>query len=163
MTGSPLTLAASVSAALPEASANGSYRWSGSDWPEKRNAWSLGAGVSVPLFAGGRLAANLGAARSSLSSAQADLKNVSDEVYLAAEDFFLAWREARAYMDVAKSSLDAAQARAWLVRKQYLAGQASYFEWRNVEEQLISEQNQYLSAGRGLAVAHAAFLQSIGE
>jgi len=151
------------SAALPEASANGSYRWSGSDWPEKRNAWSLGAGVSVPLFAGGRLAANLGAARSSLSSAQADLKNVSDEVYLAAEDFFLAWREARAYMDVAKSSLDAAQARAWLVRKQYLAGQASYFEWRNVEEQLISEQNQYLSAGRGLAVAHAAFLQSIGE
>ncbi|MDD2804760.1 MAG: TolC family protein [Elusimicrobiales bacterium] len=151
------------SAALPEASANGSYRWSGSDWPEKRNSWSLGAGVTVPLFAGGRLAANRGAARSSLSSAEADLKNASDEVYLAAEDAFLAWREARAYLDVAKSSLEAAQARAWLVRKQYLAGQASYFEWRNVEEQIISEQNQYLSAGRGLAVSHAAFVQAIGE
>jgi len=151
------------SATKPEASANGSYRWSGLDWPEKRSAWSLGAGVTVPLFAGGRLAANLSAARSSLASAEADLKNAADEVYLAAEEAFLAWREARSYQDAAKSSLDAAQARAWLVRKQYLAGQASYFEWRGVEEQLISEQNQYLSAGRGLAVAHAAFLQSIGE
>lgn len=151
------------SAVLPEASANGSYRWSGSEWPEKRNAWSLGASVSVPLFAGGRLSANLGSARASLRSAEADLKNASDEVYLAAEEAFLAWREARSYLDAADSSLGAAQARAWLVRKQYLAGQASYFEWRGVEEQLISEQNQRLSAGRGLAVAHAAFLQSIGE
>ena len=64
---------------------------------------------------------------------------------------------------MAKSSLDAAEARAWLVRKQYLAGQSSYFEWRNVEEQLISEQNQYLAAGRGLIVSHAAFVQSLGE
>jgi len=151
------------SAVLPEASANGSYRWSGTDWPEKRSGWSLGASLSLPLFAGGRLSANLNAARSSLSSSEAGLKNASDEVYLNAEDSFLAWREARAYLDVAKSSLDAAQARAWLVRKQYLAGQASYFEWRNVEEQFIAEQNQYLSAGRGLAVSHAAFAQAIGE
>ena len=150
-------------ARLPDAKATGSYKWAGDSWPTAPNNWSLGASVSVPLFTGGRLAADAEAAGSARRAAEAALKNARDEVFLNAEDAFLAWREARAYLDVAKSSLDAAGARAWLVRKQYLAGQASYFEWRNVEEQLISEQNQYLSAGRGLAVSHAAFIQSVGE
>ncbi|MCX5790944.1 MAG: TolC family protein, partial [Elusimicrobia bacterium] len=96
-------------------------------------------------------------------AAEFGLKNVSDEVYLNAEEAFFAWREAGAYMNVAKSSLDAAEARAWLVRKQYLAGQASYFEWRNVEDQFITGQNQYLAAGRGLILSHAAFVRAIGE
>jgi len=154
---------AARSAVLPDASANGSYRWNGSDWPTAPNSWALGASLSLPLFSGGRLSSNLAAARTALRSSEADLKNASDEVYLNFEDAFLSWREAGAYMDVAKSSLDAAEARAWLVRKQYLAGQTSYFEWRNVEEQLITEQNQYLAAGRALIVSHAAFTQALGE
>ncbi|HNW45043.1 MAG TPA: TolC family protein [Elusimicrobiales bacterium] len=151
------------SAVLPEASANGNYRWNGSDWPSSLNSWGLGASVSLPLFSGGRLSANLAAANTARLAADQEMKNASDEVYLAAEDAWLAWREARSYMDVAKSSLDAAEARAWLVRKQYLAGQTSYFEWRNVEEQFISEQNQYLAAQRGLILGHAAFAQALGE
>jgi len=157
------SLDSSAGARLPEASANGSYRWSGTDWPEKTSAWSLGASVSLPLFSGGRLAANQASARAALRSSEEDLKNASDEVFLNAEDAFLAWREAWAYLDVVKSSLEAAEARAWLVRTQYLSGQASYFEWRGVEEQLISGQNQYLAAGRALALSRAAFAQAIGD
>lgn len=156
-------LDSSSGARLPEASANGSYRWSGTDWPEKASAWSLGASVSLPLFSGGRLAANQASARAALRSSEEDLKNAADEVALSAEDAFLAWREAWAYLDVVKSSLEAAEARAWLVRTQYLAGQSSYFEWRGVEEQLISGQNQYLAAGRGLALSRAAAAQAIGD
>lgn len=148
---------------LPEASANGSYRWSGTDWPDRGSAWSLGASVNLPLFAGGRLSANVSAAGAALAAAEAGLKNSFDEVYLAAEDAFLSWREAYAWLDVAKSSLDAAEARAWLVRKQYLAGQTSYFEWRTVEDSLITVQNDYLSAGRALALAHASFVRALGE
>jgi outer membrane protein TolC len=150
-------------ARLPDASATGSYHWGGSDWPAALNSWSLGASLSLPLFSGGRLSSNLSAAKAALRSSEADLRNAEDEVHLNAEDAFLSWREASSYMGVAKSSLDAAEARAWLVRKQYLAGQASYFEWRNVEEQLISEQNQYLAANRGLITSHAAFVQALGD
>jgi len=153
----------SKSAMLPSASASGNYSWAGTDLANPANSWSLGASLSLPLFEGGRLRSDLAAARSSLRSAEASLKDADDEVGLNAEDAFLSWREARAYLDVARSSLDASEARAWLVRKQYLAGQSSYFEWRNVEEQLISEQNQYLAAGRGLSVSYAAFTQAIGE
>ena len=151
------------SAILPTASASGSYKWFGNDFPTTSNRWSLGASVSLPLFSGGQLTAGLDAAKARSRSSDADLKNVSDAVYLAAEDTFLAWREARAFLDAAKSTLDAGEARAWLVRKQYLAGQSTYFEWRSVEEELISEQNQYLAAEHGLSVSHAAFVQALGE
>jgi outer membrane protein TolC len=101
--------------------------------------------------------------KAALLETEAALKNSSDEVYLSAEDAFLSWREAYAWLDVAGSSLGAAEARAWLVRKQYLAGQTSYFEWRTVEDSLITVQNDYLSAGRALALAHAAFVRALGE
>ncbi|MDA8131498.1 MAG: TolC family protein [Elusimicrobia bacterium] len=150
-------------ARLPEAYANGSYGWNGTDWPRRDSSWAVGASLSLPLFTGGRLSAGTKAARSALASAEASLRDATDDVQLKAEDALLAWIEAWDYLGVAKSSLDASEARAWLVRKQYLAGQSSYFEWRNVEEQLISEQNQYLAAGRSLAVSAAAFGQAIGE
>lgn len=153
----------SKSAFLPEASAGGRYTWSGSDWPEKTGNWSAGVSLSLPLFTSGKLSADLGSARADRSRAEASLKNSRDEVYLNAEDAFLSLRQAWSCVDVVKSSLEAANARAWLLRKQYLAGQASYFEWRNVEEQFIGAENQLLSARRDLAAAQAAFLKALGE
>ena len=153
----------SKSAFLPEASASGRYGWSGSDWPDKTKSWSAGVSLSLPLFTGGKLSANLDSARADKARAEASLKDTADEVYLNAEDAFLSLRQAWSYLDVVQSSLEAANARAWLLRKQYLAGQASYFEWRNVEEQFIGAENQLLSARRNLAAAHAAFLRALGE
>jgi outer membrane protein len=153
----------SVSGFLPEASANGKYTWSGTNWPDKTKSWSAGASLSLPLFASGKLLADLASSKAGRASAEAALKDSRDEVFINAEDAFLAWRQARAYTDVVKTSLEAANARAWLLRKQYLAGQASYFEWRNVEDQLISSENQLLQAKRDLMVSHAAFINSLGE
>lgn len=153
----------SVSGFLPEASANGKYNWSGSDWPDKSKSWSAGASLSLPLFASGKLSADLASSKADRARAEASLKDSREEVFLNAEDAFLAWRQARAYTDVVKTSLEAANARAWLLRKQYLAGQASYFEWRNVEDQLINSENQLLQAKRDLMVSHAAFVNSLGE
>jgi len=153
----------SKSGFLPEAAASGRYTWSGSDWPDKTKNWSAGVSLSLPLFTSGKLSADLAGARADKARAEASLKDARDEVYLNAEDFFLSLRQAWSFIDVAKTSLDSANARAWLLRKQYLAGQASYFEWRNVEEQLIGAENQLLSARRDLAAAHAAFVKSLGE
>lgn len=153
----------SKSGFLPEAGASGNYTWGGSDRPDRNRNWSAGVNLSLPLFTSGKLSADLDAARADRALAGASLKNTRDEVYITAEDAFLSWRQAWSFMDVVKASLESAAARAWLLRKQYLAGQASYFEWRNVEDQLISAENQLLSAKRDLAAAHAAFINSLGE
>jgi outer membrane protein TolC len=148
---------------LPSVKAGAAYLWTGTDWPSSPNNWNAGVSLSLPLFSSGKLTAGLDAAGKAAAAAQADYRDARDAVFLNAEDAFLAWREARSYLDVARSSLDAAEARAWLVRKQYLAGQSSYFEWRTVEEELITEKNQYLAAQLGLVTAHAAFAQASGE
>ena len=153
----------SVSGFLPEASANGKYSWSGSDWPDKAKSWSAGASLSLPLFTSGKLSSDLTSSKADKARAEASLKDNRDEVFLNFEDAFFAWRQAWSYMDVVKISLEAANARSWMLRKQYLSGQASYFEWRNVEDQLISAENQLLSAKRDLSIAHAAFINSLGE
>ena len=153
----------SESGFLPEADASGKYTWGGSDWPDRKKSWSAGISVSLPLFTGGKLTADLESARADTMRSEAALKDARDEVYITAEDAFLSWRQAWSFMDVVKASLDSASARAWLLRKQYLAGAASYFEWRNVEDQLITVENQLLSAKRGLAASHAAFVKSLGE
>lgn len=154
---------AAQSAILPSVKAGAAYLWSGTDWPASPNSWNAGVSLSLPLFSSGNLSSSLSAAGKAVSAAEADYRNAHDEVYLKAEDAYLAWREARSYLDVAKSSLDASEARAWLVRKQYLAGQSSYFEWRSVEEELIAQKNQYLAAQLGLITAYAAFAQASGE
>ena len=138
----------SVSSFLPEASANGRYNWSGSDWPDKTRSWSAGASLSLPLFASGRLLSDLTSSKADRARAEASLKDNRDAVFLNAEDAFLAWRQARAYTDVVRTPLEAASARVWLLRKQYLARQASSFGWRNVENQLISSENQHLQSDR---------------
>jgi outer membrane protein TolC len=153
----------SVSGMLPDASANGRYSWAGSDWPDKTKNWSAGVSLSLPLFNGGKLPADLAASKADKARAEASLKNIREEVSLNAENAFLSWRQAWLYIDVSKSSLEAANARAWLVRRQYIAGQTSYFEWRNVEDQLVAAENQALAARRDLAVAYAAFLNALGE
>ncbi|MFA6433425.1 MAG: TolC family protein [Elusimicrobiales bacterium] len=153
----------SKSGFLPRVDADGNYTWSGADWPDKNTNWSAGIGLSLPLFAGGKLSADLASARADSAGAEAAFKDAKDEVYLAAEDAFLSWRTAWSFTDVARTSLESSEARAWLLRKQYLAGRASYFEWRNVEDQLISAENQLLAARRDLAAAHAAFIRSLGE
>ena len=153
----------SKSGFLPEAGASGNYTWQGSDWPDRNKSWSAGVSLSLPLFSGGKLTADLDSARADRARSEALLKDARDDVYMTAEDAFLSWRQAWSFMEVVKTSLEAASARAWLLRKQYLAGAASYFEWRNVEDQLISVENQLLSAKRGLAASHAAFVKSLGE
>jgi len=153
----------SKSGFLPEADANGKYTWDGSDWHDRNKNWSAGISLSLPLFTGGKLTADLESARAEKIRSEASLKDARDEVYITAEDAFLSWRQAWSFMDVIKASLESASARAWLLRKQYLAGAASYFEWRNVEDQLITVENQLLSAKRDLAVSHAAFVKALGE
>ncbi len=69
---SAAALAGAKGARLPDASASGSYRWSGGDWPASLNSWSLGASLSLPLFSGGRLSAGLAAAKTALRAAMLD-------------------------------------------------------------------------------------------
>jgi len=146
----------------PTAKLFGEYNLNGSRWPDGLNNWALGVSVNWPLFAGGKNKANLRAGMETLRKADTEILKTRDELYITAEDDFLSWREAASYLDVTDSMLEAVKERAWLVHRQYLSGEVTYFEWRDVETQLADNQKNKLSAEKQLADAYTAFVKSVG-
>ncbi len=148
---------------LPRITADAYYGYSGADWPSFKSSRKAGASLSVPLFSSGRIKAQKKAAALELESADLQLKNLSEDLYIKAEDACGDLRQALGYVGVAETALEAARLRAWLVRKQYLSGQTSYFEWRSVEDSLIEAETAMVQAESSAYSAYAAFLKSVGE
>jgi outer membrane protein TolC len=136
----------------------GSTKWGLQD---KNWQWTLG--ISFPFFTGGSTAAQWQSAKLALSRLEVDKASAKDALWVEAEDSFLSWSESAAFLDVADTTLKASESRAWLVKSQYATGQTTYFEWRNVEEQLVSVQKQMLAARRDLILAHARFEKAMGR
>ncbi len=147
---------------LPTASARGNYNWNGYNWPDSIPGWSAGVGISWPLFTSGKNTSSIKSAKANQKRTSVQLKDLKDDIYLKAEDAFLSWRLANSYVEVVKSSLEAISARAWLVNKQYLTGQVSYFEWTSSEDRLINSQKQLLTAKKSISISYVAFLNSLG-
>ena len=148
---------------LPTAAATVNYNKTGYDWPNIANYWTYGVNLNWSIFSGGKTASDIRSAEADASRARTEINRIHEDIYLNAEDGFMVWREAGAYVAVAQSLLDASSARAWLLHNQYLSGQASYFEWRDAESQFINYQKQLLSAKNDMAKSYAAFLQALGK
>ena len=154
--------AAARSSFLPTANASANYSWNGYNWPDNDKNWNYGLNLNWSLFSGGGDKAKVRAGELTVAQAEVETRKTADELYVAAEEAFLSWKESFAYIDVIRDSLEASGERSWLVHNQYLSGQAGYFEWRDVENQLVNYQNKMLSAKLDLAVTYSAFLKSLG-
>jgi outer membrane protein TolC len=158
------SVAGARSGFFPTADLDTAYNKVGSSrWGLQDRNWSWTLGIKLPFFSGGRTRADTLAAQAELRKLQAEKSEAKDKLWIEAQDSLFAWREAAQWLDVADVSLKAAEARAWLVQSQYSTGQTTYFEWRNVEEQLISVKRQALAARRDLIIAHARFEKAMGR
>ncbi|MFA5137729.1 MAG: TolC family protein [Elusimicrobiota bacterium] len=158
------SLASARSGFFPTADLDTSYNKVGSSkWGLQDRNWSWSVGLRLPFFSGGRTRADTLAAQAELRRLQVEKSGAKDGLWVEAQDSLFAWREAAKWMDVADVSLKASEARAWLVQNQYSTGQATYFEWRNVEEQLVSVKRQALAAKRDLIIARARFDKAMGR
>lgn len=149
--------------AMPRLSADAYYGYAGRNISSADSSRRAGITITLPLFSSGKIASQKKAAQFSFESAGLEMENLKDDLYIKAEDAYMQWRQAYAYLEVAQSSLEASRLRAWLVRKQYLSGQSAYFEWRSVEDALIESEHARVKADSSAYSAYAAFLKSIGE
>ncbi|MBI4679249.1 MAG: TolC family protein [Elusimicrobia bacterium] len=132
-------------------------------WGLQDNNWQWALGIKFPFFSGGRTVADIRSATAEIRKLDAEKSNAKGDLWIEAEDSFFSWEETAAWLDVAEAALKASESRAWLVGNQYATGQAAYFEWRNVEDQLVNVQKQLLAARRDLIIAHARFEKAMGR
>jgi outer membrane protein TolC len=112
---------------LPIVSASGGYIWSNFDFPLV-SRWNAGLTVSIPIFQGFAINAQVDQARAGLELAQANLEVTREAVTLDLEQNFLSLKEASERIGATSKLVEQAAEALNLAEKQYAAGVASPIE-----------------------------------
>jgi outer membrane protein TolC len=110
------------------------------------NVWSLAADLLAPLFQGGRLRAQVAAARAQLAEALAAYRDLVLESFLEVETALAQDRFYAAEVEAALALLQQAEAAARLARDRYGAGLTDLLALLEAERQRLEAAAQALNA-----------------
>ncbi len=147
---------------FPKVYLDGSLGKTNDDWPPRKEEWSAGLSVSLPLFEGGSRIAEVAKAKSQLKQAGADERSGHDSVLVTLERSWKDLKDAMANVSVQKKFLDATQERAKITRAEYETGLASFNDWIIIEDNLVKAKKSHLNAQADMLIAEAYWIQAIG-
>ncbi|OGR67618.1 MAG: hypothetical protein A2081_00720 [Elusimicrobia bacterium GWC2_61_19] len=150
--------------AYPSLKASGAYGWSGDGEFPRDKSWSMGLSLSVPLFSGGPTYYfnNLSAYKKALAAAEEDYR--AARISLAAslrsgyDDYLSAAETAKA----AVSLLTANQERYKEAQIKYMAGNISFIDLENVEQNFVDSDLNQLDYARAAHSRKQALEQLLG-
>ncbi len=148
---------------LPQLNFSSSISKSGADIKLQNKSWDISASLSVPIFSSGRISLEETIEKKNLSKLEEDLNTLIETIYVNSYEKLIDFNQSLSYYEIAKSSLESAKTRAWLVETQYLNGQSSYFEWKTEQDRVINEEKNLIISKSGIIIKYADFLRSIGE
>lgn len=135
----------------------------GDRWFPEENRWSVGVGVSLPLFSGGTDYHNLKGAKSKLLAAEYDQTSTANNVRVKLIDTHKAYTESVQRVATDRAFLKAAEARAEIARSKYNNGLISFEDWDIIESDLIARQKAALASRRDRVTSEAAWEQAQGR
>ncbi|MDD4004732.1 MAG: TolC family protein [Elusimicrobiaceae bacterium] len=153
-----------ASALFPTLSASQSVNWSGDSMEPKDRSWSAGVALNLPIFSNGitYVYNNVKSARSQVKQSEETyrktLLSVRTDLQLAQATL----EQAHDNMTSSKLFLAAAEQRHKEATVQYLNGALSFDIWEGVEQELVSAQQDYLSALKSVNIAKAALEKLLG-
>lgn len=130
-------------------------------FPDK-NTWSIGTSLSLPIFDGGNIIANVSKASATLGQTEADERSGRDSVIVTLSNTWVTLQNAVDNVSVKKKVLEAAQERARISESEYSIGLLSYDNWIIIEDNLVSAKKNYISSERDAMIAEAAWIQAKG-
>lgn len=147
---------------FPTVTADASAGRRGSDWPPHGEDWSAGVSVSLPIFEGGSLVANVASANASLAQAKADEKSGRDSTILDLESSWNDYEDAAGQVAVQAKFLEAARERNRIAESEYSTGLVTFNDWIIIEDNLVRTEKSYLDAKAQAMIARAAWEQARG-
>jgi len=147
---------------FPQISANASAGGSASHWPPDRNEWSVGVGLSFPLFEGGSRIAEISRANAVFRQAEADERSGHDSVILTLEDTWIALQDATDRIKVQQKFVEATEERAKIAQAQYSTGLMSFDNWTIIEDDLVRTKKSFLDVQANALIAEANWIQATG-
>jgi outer membrane protein TolC len=167
------TLSAAKGERYPVIAANGNYGDVGPTFGHSHGDFAFQAGVSVPLFTGGRIKGDITQAEGSLRKHKAEAENLRGQIDYDVRTAFLNLNAAKEQVGVAKQNVELANESLARSRDRFGAGISDSVEVVQAEQALASANDQYitslynhnfakLSLARALGVARANYNQYLG-
>jgi NodT family efflux transporter outer membrane factor (OMF) lipoprotein len=108
--------------------------------------YSAGPGISLPIFSGGQLSANLTLARAQQQEAALQYRGTVLNALREVENALVAYRTDRASRELIQDTLNSAQLTWTLAQSQYQNGLASFIQVLDAERAVLSERQALVQA-----------------
>jgi outer membrane protein TolC len=125
--------------------------------------WTAAATLSIPIFQGGKVEADVQQSRSVLKQRQAQVDNLKGSIEQDVENALLDLKAAAEQVEVAKTGLDYAQQTLEQSQDRFAAGVTNNVEVIQAQQQLASANEQYISSLYGHNIAKVLLARAIGN
>ena len=167
------SLSATKGERYPVVAANGDYGDLGRTFGHSHGEFSFQAGISVPVFTGGRIKGDITQAEAELQKRKAEAENIRGQIDYDVRTAFLNLNAAKEQVAVAKQNVELANENLARSKDRFTAGVTDTVEVVQAEQSLASANDQYitslynhnfakLSLARALGVARTSYEQYLG-
>jgi outer membrane protein TolC len=167
------TLSAAKAERYPVIAANGNYGDLGRTFANSHGEFAFQAGVSVPIFTGGKIKGDITQAEGAVRQRKAEAENIRGQIDYDVRTAFLNLNAAKEQVEVAKQNVELANDNLARSKDRFSAGVTDSVEVVQAEQSLASANDQYitsiynhnfakLSLARSLGVARANYNQYLG-
>jgi len=149
----------------PDVFLQGTYGadWDAADWRRSEDVATVGVGVEVPLFEGGRIPARIREERSRLASAQEALRELRLRIRLEVETARLNLASARERVQATRKAIEQGKESLRIERLKYRNAKASITDVLDAQDDLLNAQTNYYHALADHHVATAELKRAIGQ
>ncbi len=151
-----------LSGLLPDISASGSIRRSGTDWPPQTESKSWSVNFSYSFFPGGSNIAEKIIKDIDKAKAEQDFEQSKKDILYSIESAHSNLAAKVESLNVKDLYLKASTERAKIAQTKYINGLMSYNDWDNIENSYIASEKDFLSAKKEALLAEAAWKNSYG-
>jgi len=146
----------------PVLNGNAAYGWSGEDFPLDRE-WTIGAGLSIPLFNGFQTRGQIDEARAHLASARANEELARQTVRFDIALAYANLSNVKQRLTLTEVSLGQAQENRDLAEGRYAAGVGSALEVTDAVVAEVTAKTAAISARYDYQIALAGLARAMGE
>ena len=166
-------LSAAKGERYPVVAVNGDYSDLGATFGHSNGNFSVQAGVTVPIFTGGRIKGDITQAEAALRQRKAEAENTRGQVDYDVRTSFLNLRADKEQVDVAQKNVALANDNLARSKDRFISGVTDSVEVVQSEQSLASANDQYITGvynynlaklmlARALGVARTSYKQYIG-
>lgn len=130
----------------PQVNGTYDYGYSGDRASNLDKHYSLGLGISVPLFEGGRNLQAIRKAKADYDAAREAAESARDETLVQLAESWAALENALDSVDVRRKFLEAAEERAEIIKSQYTSGLVNFQDFDLAEQDLADSQKSFVEA-----------------